>query len=34
MNDSLVNIVDQVRTGTDTIATASGQIASGNLELC
>ena len=33
MNDSLVNIVGQVRTGTDTIATASNQIASGNLDL-
>ena len=33
MNDSLVNIVSQVRTGTDAIATASSQIASGNLDL-
>ena len=33
MNDSLVKIVGQVRTGTDTIATASSQIASGNLDL-
>jgi len=33
MNESLVNIVGQVRTGTDTIATASSQIASGNLDL-
>jgi methyl-accepting chemotaxis protein len=33
MNASLVNIVGQVRQGTDTIATASGQIASGNLDL-
>jgi methyl-accepting chemotaxis protein len=33
MNDSLVNIVGQVRIGTDTIATASSQIASGNLDL-
>jgi methyl-accepting chemotaxis protein len=33
MNDSLVNIVGEVRTGTETIATASGQIASGNLDL-
>src|SRR5476649_2470769 len=33
MNDSLILIVGQVRTGTDTIATASGQIASGNLDL-
>ena len=33
MNASLVKIVGEVRTGTETIATASGQIASGNLEL-
>jgi methyl-accepting chemotaxis protein len=33
MNHSLVKIVTQVRAGTDTIATASGQIASGNLDL-
>ncbi|MRW93642.1 HAMP domain-containing protein [Duganella sp. FT80W] len=33
MNDSLIRIVGQVRTGTDTIATASQQIASGNLDL-
>jgi methyl-accepting chemotaxis protein len=33
MRDSLVKIVGDVRTGTDTIATASGQIASGNLDL-
>ncbi|MES2105159.1 MAG: methyl-accepting chemotaxis protein [Pseudomonadota bacterium] len=33
MRDSLANIVGQVRTGTDTIATASSQIASGNLDL-
>ena len=33
MNDSLVNIVSQVRTSTDTIATASSQIASGNMDL-
>ncbi|MEC5163661.1 MULTISPECIES: methyl-accepting chemotaxis protein [unclassified Janthinobacterium] len=33
MNESLVKIVGEVRGGTDTIATASGQIASGNLDL-
>jgi methyl-accepting chemotaxis protein len=33
MRDSLVKIVGEVRIGTDTIATASGQIASGNLDL-
>jgi methyl-accepting chemotaxis protein len=33
MNDSLVGIVGQVRTGTDTIATASSQIAAGNMDL-
>ncbi|GGC12004.1 methyl-accepting chemotaxis protein [Oxalicibacterium flavum] len=33
MNTSLVGIVSQVRTGTDTIATASTQIATGNLDL-
>ena len=33
MNTSLVNIVTQVRGGTDTIATASGEIAAGNLDL-
>ncbi|MFZ6846342.1 methyl-accepting chemotaxis protein [Undibacterium sp. RuTC16W] len=33
MNDSLFHIVGQVRSGTETIATASGQIASGNLDL-
>ncbi|MFT5590017.1 MAG: methyl-accepting chemotaxis protein [Bradyrhizobium sp.] len=33
MNDSLVDIVGQVRAGTETVATASGQIASGNHDL-
>ncbi len=33
MNASLVHIVRQVRTGTDHIATASGEIAAGNLDL-
>ena len=33
MNGSLVRIVGDVRTGTDTIATASAQIAAGNLDL-
>ena len=33
MNDSLVGIVGEVRTGTETISTASSQIASGNLDL-
>jgi methyl-accepting chemotaxis protein len=33
MNDSLVRIVGEVRTGTDTIATASSEIAAGNLDL-
>jgi len=33
MNVSLVGIVNQVRSGADTIATASGEIASGNLDL-
>jgi methyl-accepting chemotaxis protein len=33
MRDSLARIVSDVRTGTDTIATASGQIAAGNQDL-
>ena len=33
MNDNLLNIVTQVRVGTDTISTASTQIAAGNLDL-
>jgi methyl-accepting chemotaxis protein len=33
MNSNLVTIVGQVRSGTDTIATASSQIAAGNLDL-
>jgi methyl-accepting chemotaxis protein len=33
MNDNLLNIVGKVRSGTDTIATASSEIASGNLDL-
>ncbi|MBD8530367.1 MULTISPECIES: methyl-accepting chemotaxis protein [unclassified Massilia] len=33
MNDSLVKIVTQVRSGTDTIATASAEISAGNLDL-
>ncbi|NHZ92590.1 HAMP domain-containing protein [Massilia sp. CCM 8733] len=33
MNGSLQRIVGQVRSGTDAIATASGQIASGNMDL-
>ena len=33
MNDSLVGIVTQVRSGTDTIATASSEISAGNLDL-
>ncbi|NMM38818.1 MAG: HAMP domain-containing protein [Glaciimonas sp.] len=33
MSDSLVGIVSRVRSGTDAIAAASGQIAAGNLDL-
>ena len=33
MRDKLVGIVSQVRAGTDTITTASGEIAQGNLDL-
>jgi methyl-accepting chemotaxis protein len=33
MNDSLLNVVGKVRLGTDTIATASNEIAAGNLDL-
>ncbi len=33
MRKSLVNIVQQVRTGTDSLATASNQIAAGNMDL-
>jgi methyl-accepting chemotaxis protein len=33
MNDGLVRIVSQVRAGTESISTASGQIAAGNLDL-
>jgi methyl-accepting chemotaxis protein len=33
MNDGLLDIVSQVRVGTDAIATASSEIASGNLDL-
>ncbi|HTD04535.1 methyl-accepting chemotaxis protein [Undibacterium sp.] len=33
MNDSLITTVSEVRVSTDTIATASSQIASGNLDL-
>jgi methyl-accepting chemotaxis protein len=33
MNDSLVRIVGEVRTGTDSMATASNQIAAGNMDL-
>ncbi len=33
MNDNLADLVGKVRTGTDSITTASGEIASGNLDL-
>ncbi len=33
MNDNLVDLVGKVRTGTDSISTASGEIASGNSDL-
>jgi methyl-accepting chemotaxis protein len=33
MNESLIGIVAKVRSGTDSIATASGQIAAGNMDL-
>ncbi|WP_317201683.1 methyl-accepting chemotaxis protein [Janthinobacterium sp.] len=33
MNESLCRIVGQVRSGTESIATASGEVASGNLDL-
>jgi methyl-accepting chemotaxis protein len=33
MNDELAKVVGQVREGTDCIATASGQIATGNRDL-
>lgn len=33
MNNSLVNIVTRVRQGTESIATATGQIAAGNIDL-
>jgi methyl-accepting chemotaxis protein len=33
MNDSLLNVVGKVRLGTDTIATASNEIAAGNMDL-
>src|SRR5471030_738475 len=33
MNDSLMQVVSEVRSGTDTIATASSEIAVGNLDL-
>ena len=34
MDANLVNIVGQVRLGTDTLTTASGEIAAGNMDLC
>jgi len=33
MNENLVRVVGQVRTGTDTVTTATSQIAAGNLDL-
>jgi len=33
MNDSLLDVVGQVRAGTDAITTASGEIAAGNMDL-
>ncbi len=33
MNDSLIDLVGKVRSSTDQITTASGEIASGNLDL-
>ncbi len=33
MQDNLIKIVSEIRSGTDTISTASGEIASGNLDL-
>jgi len=33
MNDSLIHVVSQVYSGTETIATASGEIANGNMDL-
>jgi methyl-accepting chemotaxis protein-1 (serine sensor receptor) len=33
MNDSLVRVVGEVRVGTDAIASASGQLAAGNMDL-
>lgn len=33
MNASLLNVVSEVRSGTDTVSTASAQIAAGNLDL-